>query len=42
MSVVRQFLDTNVAVYAYDAAEPAKQAMAQRSSKSTRNSSSGP
>ena len=30
MSVVRQFLDTNVAVYAYDAAEPAKQAVAQR------------
>ena len=26
----RQFLDTNVAVYAYDAAEPAKQAVAQR------------
>ena len=30
MSVARQFLDTNVAVYAYDAAEPAKQAVAQR------------
>ena len=30
MSVVRQFLDTNVAVYAYDAAEPAKQTIAQR------------
>ena len=30
MSVVRQFLDTNVAVYAYDAAEPEKQAVAQR------------
>ena len=29
MSVVRQFLDTNVAVYAYDAAEPAKQTIAQ-------------
>lgn len=30
MSVARQFLDTNVAVYAYDASEPAKQAVAQR------------
>ena len=30
MSVAKQFLDTNVAVYAYDAAEPAKQAVAQR------------
>ena len=30
MSGAKQFLDTNVAVYAYDAAEPAKQAVAQR------------
>jgi len=30
MSVARQFVDTNVAVYAYDASEPAKQAVAQR------------
>ena len=42
MSVVRQFFDTKLVVYAYDAAEPAKQAVAQRSSKSTCNSSSGP
>lgn len=27
MNADRQFLDTNVAVYAYDAAEPAKQAV---------------